>query len=75
MGRSMSMKSSLHSLNERANSINGRNDSFLIRKINFKVLENASENYPAWEIFTRNQQVFRKHEFVDESGNVDFNAS
>ena len=75
MGRSMSTKSSLHPLKDGAINVNCRSDGFLVRKINFEVLEHTSENYPVWEIYTWNEQVFRKHEIDDESRNVNFNAS
>jgi len=65
---------SLHPLEKSAININKGSKDFLIGKVNFEMLKQASKDHSKRKILARNQEMLKKHEIDDESGDINSNA-
>ena len=64
----------LHPLENSTININRGSKNFLVRKVNFEMLKQASKDHSKRKIPARNQEMLRKHEIDDESVDINSNA-
>ena len=67
-------KHRIHPLEEGAIDVHRWRKGILAGEINFKILEEVSNNHSIWEIPNRNHQLIRKHEVNQKLGDINSNA-